>query len=168
MTSPKSPTPLKPPKSLTVRSAGGFLFDFEKEKVLLIVSHKQYDNVVVPKGKINSGETVEQAAWREVAEETGYDDIEPVAPIGTSDFKYTNKVKNYHLPVGAKVEKIVHYFLFRLKSNRQIMAREGHEDFENIWATFEEAQKLLNYKEDKELLEKAVEIFHSHYSPKLA
>jgi 8-oxo-dGTP pyrophosphatase MutT (NUDIX family) len=155
MTSPKTNKQV----ILKIVSAGGFLFDFKNKKVLLIVSRKQYGNVVVPKGKINFEETVEQAARREVAEETGYDEIELVAPIGTNSFKYTNKVENYHLPVGAKIEKLVHYFLFRLKSNRQTMAREGHENFENIWATFEEALKLLNYKEDKELLEKAIEIY---------
>jgi len=154
-----TPTKTNKQETLKIVSAGGFLFDFEEEKVLLIISHKQYGNVVVPKGKINSAETAEQAALREVAEETGYDDIELVASLGASNFKYINKVENYHLPIGAKVEKIVHYFLFRLKSTRQKIAREPHENFENIWTTFEEALKLLNYKEDKELLKKAIEIY---------
>jgi 8-oxo-dGTP pyrophosphatase MutT (NUDIX family) len=147
------------PTTLKIVSAGGFLFDFEKEKVLLLKANHQHGNIVVPKGKINLGETPEQTALREVAEETGYDDIELIAPVGENNFGYVNKIENCDIPIEAKVEKVVHYFLFRLKSDHQTMAREAHEDFENIWASFDEAQKILNYKEDKELLIKAVEIY---------
>lgn len=147
------------PETLTILSAGGFLFDFEKNKVLLLRAHHQHGNIVAPKGKIESGETKEQAAWHEVMEETNYDEIELMVPVGENHFHYCNKVKDYSIPVGAKVDKVVYYFLFRLKSQHQVNKREPHEDFENLWLDFDEALNLITHKNDKELLAKAIEIY---------
>jgi 8-oxo-dGTP pyrophosphatase MutT (NUDIX family) len=147
------------PETLKIVSAGGFLFDFEKNKVLLLRANHQHGNIVVPKGKIEPGETKEEAAWHEVMEETNYDEIELVAPVGENRFHYRNKVKGYPIPVGAEVDKIVYYFLFRLKGQHQVNKREAHEDFENLWLDFDEAINLITHKNDKELLEKAIEIY---------
>ena len=156
MTSSKSSN-----KTLKIFSAGGFLFDFEKDKVLLLRAHHQYGNIVAPKGKIEAGETKEQAAWHEVVEETNYDEIELVAPVGENHFHYRNKVADYSIPLGAEVDKTIYYFLFRLKSQHKVDKREPHEDFESLWLDFEEAINLLTHKNDKKLLAKAVEIYRS-------
>ena len=56
-----------------VRAAGGVVTRSGSEGVELLVVHRpRYDDWSVPKGKVEPGETDEDAARREVEEETGY------------------------------------------------------------------------------------------------
>ena len=52
-------------------SAGGVLVDPNTNRVLLIYK-KEIGEWLLPKGRIEYGETIEQAAKREIFEETGY------------------------------------------------------------------------------------------------
>ena len=58
----------------------------------------------LPKGHIEAGETAEQAAVREVAEETGITG-EIVGRLGTIDFWFVAE--------GRRIHKTVHHFLLR-------------------------------------------------------
>lgn len=51
-----------------VHAAGGLVYSLEKEAFLFIKRHNKWD---LPKGKVEKGETHEQAAVREVEEECG-------------------------------------------------------------------------------------------------
>jgi 8-oxo-dGTP pyrophosphatase MutT (NUDIX family) len=56
----------------TVRAAGGVVvFDVKGERLVLVTHRPHYDDWSIPKGKLDSGETDEQCAVREVLEETG-------------------------------------------------------------------------------------------------
>ncbi len=59
-------------KLKTVEAAGGVVYN-ENGDVLFIRRNKKWD---LPKGKIEKGESVEEAAVREVIEETGIQDVE--------------------------------------------------------------------------------------------
>lgn len=56
-----------------VRAAGGLVtrFDGTGRLEVLVVHRARYDDWSFPKGKLDEGETFEEAALREVAEETG-------------------------------------------------------------------------------------------------
>jgi len=57
-----------------VRAAGGVIWRIDDgEPVVLLVHRPKYDDWTFPKGKLEDGETDEQAAQREVAEEAGLD-----------------------------------------------------------------------------------------------
>lgn len=60
-----------------IDAAGGLVFN-EFDEALLIYRHGKWD---LPKGKLEKGETVEDAAVREVEEETGIQGIELGKPI---------------------------------------------------------------------------------------
>ena len=62
------------------------------------------DSLRLPKGIVEPGETPEQAAVREVGEETGLE-AEVVAPLGTVSYDYDED--------GTVVSKRVHFFLMR-------------------------------------------------------
>jgi ADP-ribose pyrophosphatase YjhB (NUDIX family) len=56
-------------KNLTlIEAAGGLIFNTERSKILFIYRRGKWD---LPKGKIDEGESIKKAAWREVAEECG-------------------------------------------------------------------------------------------------
>lgn len=51
-----------------IEAAGGLIFNSERTKILFIYRRGKWD---LPKGKIDEGESIKKAAWREVAEECG-------------------------------------------------------------------------------------------------
>jgi 8-oxo-dGTP diphosphatase len=52
-----------------VRAAGGVVLD--EDGLLVLVHRPRYDDWTLPKGKLDPGESFEEAALREVEEETG-------------------------------------------------------------------------------------------------
>lgn len=65
--------------------AGGGLVRNEKGDYLIIKRLGKWD---LPKGKVNKNETIEQAALREVSEETGLNGIEIVSPLLSTYHSY--------------------------------------------------------------------------------
>jgi len=51
-----------------IEAAGGIIINPDRSKILFIYRRNKWD---LPKGKIDEGESVRKAAWREVAEECG-------------------------------------------------------------------------------------------------
>ena len=103
----------------------------------------------LPKGLIGSGEGAEATALREVAEETGVEAV-PIEKLGDVRYVYTW--------AGERVFKIVSFFLFRYVRGRlgDIPAEHAHEVAEAKWLPLDEAPKLLAYKGEREMAEKAL------------
>ena len=101
----------KKPVHVTYTAAGGVLTDTDGSHVLMLI-RPEIDEVRLPKGHVEPDETSEQAALREVAEESGYDDIEIIADLGKQLVAF---------PLGSKiVQRTEHYYLMRARSYRQI------------------------------------------------
>lgn len=100
-----------------------------------------------PKGHLDEGESLTQAALREVGEETGIR-AKIISKIGVS--KYTYPLR------GKKRFKIVTYFLME-EIGGQLHPQAG--EIEEVrWVSPEEALKILSFSADKKLLEKALEL----------
>lgn len=131
-------------------SAGGIVFNSEGQ-VLLVSAGSLRDRSKLhwkfPKGHIEGEETSEQAALREVAEETGIQ-AEIVTKLGDSKYTYPFK--------GEKIFKIVVYFIMKLVSG-ETKPQDGEID-EVRWVEVGEALKMLSFSADKKLLQKAIDI----------
>jgi 8-oxo-dGTP pyrophosphatase MutT (NUDIX family) len=94
--------PGKPPAMPTEhhRSSGGLVVDGAR---ILLISTQKGRRWQLPKGHIETGETPEQAAVREVREETGVTG-RVVAPLPSVEYWYVEKGRN-------RVHKKVDYFL---------------------------------------------------------
>lgn len=145
------PQPKPQPKLYTKRvdevSAGGLVIDSTKTKGLLIGRRDHKDTTgtrilwSLPKGHIEEGETPEQAAIREVAEETGItSEIE--RSLGVIDF--------WFMAGGKRIHKTVHHFQF--KEVGGLLAAQESEVDEVGWFPLPEIIKLLAYPDEKKLI----------------
>lgn len=133
------------------RSAGAVIFREEGEKIFYLLLHYQsgarrpepyWD---FPKGHIEKGENAEDAAGREVAEETGLEDIE-ISPSFKETIKYFFKWEEKN------ILKFATFYLAKTKTKNVKISGE-HIGFE--WLPYEEALEQLNFKNAKDILKKA-------------
>ena len=128
-------------------SAGGLVIDRSGKNGLLIgrIDHKDASGQRIlwslPKGHIEEGETPEQAALREVAEETGIESaIE--RSLGAIDF--------WFMAGGKRIHKTVHHYLFR-ETGGLLAAQESEVD-EVSWFPLAEIVGRLAYPDEKKLI----------------
>jgi 8-oxo-dGTP pyrophosphatase MutT (NUDIX family) len=128
-------------------SAGGLVIDTTGKLGLLIGRRDQKDASgkkilwSLPKGHIEEGETPEQAAIREVAEETGIQS-EIEKPLGIIDF--------WFMAGGKRIHKTVHHYLFR-ESGGLLAAQESEVD-EVAWFPLNQIIDKLAYPDEKKLI----------------
>lgn len=95
----------------------------------------------LPKGTPDPGETIEQTALREVAEETGLE-VRIVEPVGAIEYDFVQDRRRIH--------KTVHYFLMEPIGGD--LARHDLE-FEQVrWIGFDEAPGLLTFPTERDLV----------------
>jgi 8-oxo-dGTP pyrophosphatase MutT (NUDIX family) len=103
----------------------------------------------LPKGIIGDGEKPDETALREVAEETGVEG-RLVGKLGDIRYVYTW--------AGERVFKVVSFYLLRYSKGRlgDLPPATAHEVAEARWLPLEEAPRLLAYKGEREMVEKAL------------
>ena len=134
-------------------SAGGLVIDKSGMQGLLIGRRDQKDPTgkkllwSLPKGHIEEGETPEQAAIREVAEETGIDS-QITQSLGVIDF--------WFMAGGKRIHKTVHHFIFRETGG--LLAPQESEVDEVGWFPLADIVGLLAYPDEKKLIAKNSEL----------
>ena len=105
----------------------------------------------LPKGLIAAGESPAETAAREVTEETGVEG-RLVEKLGDVRYVYTWQ--------GERVFKIVSFYLFRYARGRlgDIPAEHAHEVDATRWLPLEEAPRLLAYRGEREMAERALRL----------
>lgn len=129
-------------------SAGGLVVrrDSDEVTVALIARYDRRRRLVwsLPKGHVEQGETVEQAALREVKEETGLT-ASIVAPLGIIDFWFAVEDRRIH--------KTVHHFLMRYDSG--MLSDDDLEVVDVAWVGLDEVSSRLAYRDERRLVAKA-------------
>lgn len=160
----KKSRPRRPPDRLrTVHetSAGGLVIDGidgpkESQVAALIGRIDRRGRMLwsLPKGHIEMGETAEQTAVREVAEETGVQGS-VLAALGSIDYWFVTE--------GRRVHKTVHHYLMRFLGGE--LSDEDVEVTEVAWVPLKELPKRLAYADERRLAEVAGELIdklHAH------
>jgi 8-oxo-dGTP diphosphatase len=126
-----------------IAAAGGVLVapDGNGRPTVAVIHRPKYMDWSLPKGKLEEGEGWQEAALREVEEETGYrarplDELDRVSYL---DRKARRKLVRYWL-----MEPIDGQF-----------APHGEVD-ELRWVSVDEADRLLTYEHDKEIVHEAL------------
>lgn len=139
-------------KSRTEVSAGGVVYrQAQPGHEVLVSKHSGYHKWVLPKGLVERGESLEDTAIREVAEETGIR-AKIVSKIGTPE-------EYVYILHGERIFKKVYYFLMEYVSGS-----ESEHDFEMEevkWVTFSEGIDLMGYDGAKRVLREAQKLLTS-------
>jgi ADP-ribose pyrophosphatase YjhB (NUDIX family) len=95
----------------------------------------------LPKGHVEDGETLEQTATREIAEETGISG-EVLSPLGTVDYWFVAE--------GRRIHKTVHHYLLRAVGGE--LSDSDVEVTEVAWVPLTELGDRLVYPDERRLI----------------
>ena len=133
------------------QAAGGVVVREDQQGTwFLLLEIEGRTELRLPKGHVEPGETIEQAAVREVQEETGYAEVEIAASLGSITHSFFNVRK------GAQVTRTESYFLMRLTGEHAYAGPNfDHEKFVRRWVICEQAEKVLSYEVEREFARRA-------------
>ncbi|RUM59499.1 MAG: NUDIX hydrolase [Persephonella sp.] len=126
-------------------SAGGVVFRKNENGQVEILLIRVKTRWSFPKGNIERGEPKDQAALREVKEETGVD-AKILDYLGEVDYWYNIGLTRIH--------KFVYYYLMEYISGDVVPQKEEIDEAKFMSIT--EAEKSLAYSTDKEILNRAI------------
>jgi 8-oxo-dGTP diphosphatase len=132
------------PEQAEVKAAGGVVWRRAGDTVAIAVAHRpRYDDWSLPKGKLDAGESWEDAALREVEEEIGLRCRlgEELDPVEYRDRKHRAKVVRYWL----------------MEPENEVTFTPNDEVDELRWLAPAEAVDVLSYPRDAELVRAAAE-----------
>src|SRR6266478_8510746 len=138
-----------------LHSAGIITYTIDNSEILYLILQYGAGHWDFPKGKIEEGETKEEAALRELMEETGL-----TAEIDNNFEKSFQYIFTDYLPAEASAKegdknlahKIVYFFVGRV-THKVVKLSDEHINYE--WLAYKDALEQLTYDNAKVLLKKA-------------
>ncbi len=131
-------------------SSGGVIIKKYPAGLKVLLIKDGYGHWTWPKGNIEAGESPQDAATREIAEEVGLKDIELIDKI--ADIRYYYRLK------GRLIFKTVYLYLFETRMEEPIKVLKSEID-DAQWLSPEIALERVEYKGSKEVLKKAIDRF---------
>lgn len=125
-------------------TSGGIIFRRNPEgnvQILLVQDAK--DRWTIPKGHIEEGETAQETAIREIGEEAGLADVEPICWLGKIHFRYRR--------LSTLVLMTTQIYLIRVKTDGNEIKKE--EWMNGIkWFDYHEALEAVEYEDIGKLM----------------
>ena len=124
-------------------AAGGVVVDQDR---VLVLGRPSRNEVRLPKGHVESGETLESAALREVCEESGYCDLVVTHDLGSQEVEFTHKRR--------RIARSERYFRMALTKSPPLITR-AETQFEPTWLSWNEAEVALSFEPEREWVRRA-------------
>jgi 8-oxo-dGTP pyrophosphatase MutT (NUDIX family) len=149
-----APDPARMPRRLPAveeRSAGGIVVDVKdgEARIAVIARRNRAGRVewCLPKGHMENGETLPEAAAREVAEETGIQG-RVLAELGTIDYWFATGDRRIH--------KYVHHYLLEATGGYLTIDNDpDHEAIDVAWLPLQEAHRHLTFPNERRIARQA-------------
>lgn len=124
-----------------------------------------YGHWTFPKGHIEQEETLQEAAGREISEETGLDEssLTLVAELGEVSYHFISTFSRDDASEEnpKKIHKYVTYYLFRLDGEGQLTAQEGEIE-EIMWVPLHAVMETNEYEDNVPIVKAAERYFAGH------
>ena len=127
-------------------SAGGVVYRLQGDTPLFLLIRDSYANWGFPKGHLEPGERADEAAMREVREETGLQALALRGVIDTIDWYFRFR--------GRLIHKVCHFYL--MQTDEVDTAPQRAEGITACqWVGFEEAEAEVSYATARQVLRRA-------------
>jgi len=134
---------IKPPGVAEHVSCGGVVVRKEEDLIMVaLVTEPGFAEYILPKGHVESGENLEQAARREIAEEAGFTELTLVKSLGSAG----------RLDFRKRSWGTMHYFLFTTSQDKTSPSDPEHEYIVK-WFPIDGLPEMF-WPEQKELVER--------------
>ena len=130
-------------------SAGGVVYRKDDAAPLFLLIRDSYQNWGFPKGHVEAGERAEDAALREVREETGIDQLSIRGIIDTIDWYFRFR--------GRLIHKVCHFYLMET-SQAQTSPQRAEGITACQWVGYDAARTAISYANARHLLLRAQEM----------
>jgi bis(5'-nucleosidyl)-tetraphosphatase len=131
-----------------IYSAGIITYTIDNDTIFYLLLRYGAGHWDLPKGKIESGETKQEAALRELMEETGL--------TAHLDDSFEETIQYIFTDYDKKLAQKTAYFFVGQATSTQVKLSHEHTDF--AWLPYKKALEQLTYDNAKNLLKKA----HKH------
>jgi 8-oxo-dGTP pyrophosphatase MutT (NUDIX family) len=137
-------------------AAGGVVIH---EGRVLLLDRPSRNEIRLPKGHVDPGESDDVAALRETVEETGYAQLTIVADLGSQLVEFDYRNRHYR--------RTEHYYLMRLDGSQQVERppADAH-NFHPFWAELAQAAALLTYPAEQATLQRAYAAYQAALPPR--
>ncbi|MFM7029504.1 MAG: NUDIX hydrolase [Micrococcales bacterium] len=142
----------RPKRRVEETSAGGFVLAQDGSLRVALIGRQSRSGRIdwcVPKGHLEGQETIEEAAIREVGEETGLQ-VETIAQLGSIQYEFS---AGHRL-----ISKTVHHFLFRQTGGfLTLEADPDHEAVDVRWIELQELEQTLAHENERRMARAVLE-----------
>lgn len=147
-------------------SAGGITYRRRNGIAEIFFIRDPFGKWAFPKGHVEPGEGLSEAAQREMNEEAGLTNLKLIAPLGRTGFRFRRQ--------GVVILKTVHFFLFEASpdAKEHFPTKEelppGKEPiFEGKWVKAHQVFSVSSYKNSDRLLARALRLISNSSKQKM-
>jgi ADP-ribose pyrophosphatase YjhB (NUDIX family) len=111
-----------------------------------------YDKWTFPKGRVEKGEVLEEAAARETLEEIGLEEIRFLEELGKISIWFRDRYEQK----GKLIHKDIHYFLFETTPDAVLTFDPSQHTYDAKWVPMKKALQTSSYSDLAPIIKKAL------------